>query len=292
MFFLLGKKGHEVLRATILSGNKDKILLVVIGIDNNVQEDFSAETELLCRKYEINFCFREDELFISRIAPGAVAFSAGWRWLIRYEFIKIIVFHDSLLPRYRGFNPLVTALLKKDPVIGVTAILANEEFDRGDIIDNKSVGIEYPISISDAINEVSLLYFCLQKSILKKITSTGTISGIPQNESFASYSVWRDEDDYQIDWKMSADFIAHFIKCVSFPYKGASTTFDGKIIRILEAQVEPDVLIENRDVGKVIFVHDGKPVVICGNGLLRILIAVDEAGETVLPFKKFRIKFK
>lgn len=292
VLFLLGEKGHEVLKATIASGSKNLIQLVVIGVDPNVQKDFFDETVGLCKEHGIDFCPRDGELKIINTAPNAIAIAAGWRWLIEYKFIQIIVFHDSLLPRYRGFNPLVTALLNKDPVIGVTAIVANKKFDCGDIVDSMSIGIEYPITIDNAISKICKLYFDLQRSILKKLFCSGFLIGTPQDETLASYSVWRDEEDYRIDWKSSAETIAHFVKCVSFPYKGASTFCEGKLFRIIEAEVEPDVFIENRDAGKVIFFSEDKPVVICGDGLLRILVAVDDKGENALPFKRLRIRLK
>ena len=292
VFFLLGKKGYEVLKATIASGNKQLIQLIVIGTDKNVQKDFFSETQGLCKQHGIDFCLRDDESKIINSAKKSIAIAAGWRWLIGYEFIQIIVFHDSLLPKYRGFNPLVTALLNKDPEIGVTAIVANKKFDCGDIVDRKSTEIDYPITIDDAINKICILYFDLQMSVLEKLISTGLLVGVPQDENLASFSVWRDEEDYRIDWNESAEAIAHFVKCVSFPYKGASTVFEGKLIRIMDAEVELDILIENRDVGKVIFVIEDKPVVICGDGLLRIVVAIDEEGESILPFNKFRVRLK
>jgi methionyl-tRNA formyltransferase len=292
VFFLLGKKGKEVLKATIASDNKDLIRLVVIGADRNVQEDFFNETESLCIEHGLDFCLRDDKLKIDNAAVNSTAIVAGWRWLIEYEFIQIIVFHDSMLPKYRGFNPLVTALLNQDSEIGVTAIVANKKFDCGDIVESKSIQLKYPITIEDAINKLCILYFDIQQSILKKLISTRFLAGAPQDETLASYSVWRDEEDYRIDWGKSAESIAHFIKCVSFPYKGASTICDGKLFRIIEAEVEPDVLIENRSVGKVIFVLEGKPVVICGDGLLRIIVAVDDDGKSILPFKNFRVRLK
>jgi len=290
VLFLLGKKGHEVLKATIAAGNKDMVRLVVVGVDDNVQKDFFNEISSLCKEHFIEFCLRGDDSKIMRSAEGSIAIAAGWRWLIGYEFIQIIVFHDSLLPKYRGFNPLVTALLNRDPETGVTAIIANKEFDCGDVIDSKKIKLNYPVRIEEAINQIAV--FNIQQSILKKIIRNGLLVGVPQDEAVASYSVWRDEEDYRIDWKCSAEFIAHFIKCLSFPYKGASAVCDGMLIRILEAEVEPDISIENRDVGKVIFVLGGQPVVICGAGLLRIDVAVDGEGESVLPFKKFRTRLK
>jgi methionyl-tRNA formyltransferase len=37
--------------------------------------------------------------------------------------------------------------------------------------------------------------------------SDGTLSGTPQNESEASFSLWRDDEDYQIDWQQDAQTI-------------------------------------------------------------------------------------
>jgi methionyl-tRNA formyltransferase len=264
----------------------------VIGTDSNVQEDFFNEIESLCKEHRLDFCSRDDKLKIVNAAANSTAIAAGWSWLIEYEFIQLIVFHDSILPKYRGFNPLVTALLNQDSKIGVTAIIANKKFDCGDIIDCKSIELDYPITIEDTINKICELYFDIQQSILNKLISSKLLVGSPQDETLASYSVWRDEEDYRIDWKKSAKFIAHFIKCVSFPYKGASTVCDGKLLCIVEAEVMPDVLIENRGVGKVIFLLEDKPVVICGDGLLRITAAVDDDGKSVLPFKSFRIRLK
>ena len=78
------------------------------------------------------------------------------------------------------------------------------------------------------------------------------------------------------------------------PYLGASSsTSRGEDVRVLEAEVIDDVFCELRHVGKVIFITDGLPTVICGKGLLRINRAhlVGSENETYLPMKSFRVKF-
>ncbi|MEF1295856.1 methionyl-tRNA formyltransferase, partial [Vibrio parahaemolyticus] len=58
--------------------------------------------------------------------------------------------------------------------------------------------------------------------------------------------------------------------------------------------VVQDVVCEHRHVGKVIFVENGCPVVICGKGLLKITKAVVKEENQVrdfLPINKFRMKF-
>lgn len=212
--------------------------------------------------------------------------------MINTNYKEIIVFHDSLLPKYRGFNPLVTALLKKEKCVGVSAIIANKDFDRGDILSAKELRVSYPTTIADTINKISDLYEDIAVEIIGKIKEGIKLETVPQDEREASYSVWRDEDDYRINWSWSAEYISHFICCVGYPYKGASTTIDGCLVRVIEAEPCEDVQLENRDVGKVLFIREGKPIVICGNGLLQLQKVIKEDGHNMLPLEKFRVRFK
>lgn len=292
VLYLLGRKGYEVLTAANLGGHLDMVDLVVVGRDTNVHEDFSDKVIDYCRKYGFDYCERNQAPQNINQPEIYTAIAAGWKWLIREPYRQIIVFHDSLLPKYRGFNPLVTALLNYDSQIGVTAIIANRDYDCGDVVESKAIRVQYPIKISEAIDKISKSYFELAQAVLNKFRDVDVLCGYPQDEGEASYSVWRDDEDYQIDWTHTAEFIAHFVNSVSFPYKGASALYGDKRIRILEATAVPDIYIVNRDVGKMIFLIDSKPIVICGAGLLRIEIAVDEQGNSVLPFESFRTRLK
>ncbi len=182
-------------------------------------------------------------------------------------------------------------LINKEPFLGVTALFASEEYDKGDIIGQKTVAVNYPIKVFDAIDLITPLYSTLVCEILGKIQSRKSLSSFPQNEEDASYSLWRDEDDYRIDWSQSSDDILQFIYSVGFPFKGASSRIDNCIVRIIDAEVFPDVRIENRQYGKVLFTQNRCPVVVCGKGLLKITVAINEKGESVLPLRKFRTRF-
>lgn len=265
---------------------------VVVGRDNNVKNDYSKEIIELCIFHNIQYIARENFFIKPAIAINLIAIAVGWRWLIQDVYEKIIVFHDSILPKYRGFNPLVTALLNKDRSIGVSVILAGEDFDCGNILAQKTIPIQYPITIAEAIEKIGELYSILTKKIFEDLISRQNIEGLVQNHDLATYSVWRDEDDYLINWNWSASEIEHFINCVSFPYKGASARLSGRVVRVNKAYSEKDVAIENRGVGKVLFVRNGQPLVICGDGLLRITELISDDGINLLPLEKFRVKFE
>jgi len=119
-------------------------------------------------------------------------------------------------------------------------------------------------------------------------------SALPQNHRLATFSLWRDEDDYQIDWTLSAEQILLFIYSVSYPYKGAFTFLDSRKIIILDAEiVQWEVPIENPSVGKMVSLDDLGPVVVCGDGFLRLKdCRLDTIDGEIVEFKRVRTRFK
>lgn len=282
-FYLLGKKGYAALLMFVEEFSSDSIGFVVGAKDNNIDNDYYLEIYELCIRFKIAFFEREHE---SQIDVG-LNVAIGWRWML--EVNDLIVFHDSLLPKYRGFSPLVNMLIEGEDEIGVTALIGSEEYDKGNILGVRKIPVEYPIKISDAINKVSKLYSELLCSVFSDWKINADIKGEEQDEALATYSLWRDKDDYQIDWLESAHRILRTIYALGTPFQGAQTCINGMAIVIDEAELWPDVAIENRsfNVGKVIFKVDGNPVVVCGEGLLKLnCLKCKETGKTVsLPFR-------
>jgi len=286
--YLLTEKGYEVLQALVQHKFAPLIEQVIVGSDKQVTKDYANEIIELCQQHQIKYSKRGEDVSVQ--APYSMAVS--WRWIINQNNSRLIVLHDSLLPKYRGFAPLVNALLNEEPRVGVTALFATDYYDEGEIISQLDMMVDYPVKIKTIIQKIATLYIQLALDICAKIQAGKTIKSTPQNEQEASYSLWRNEADYLIDWNMTANQILNFIYVVSSPYKGAATFIQAsKKIRILEASLETDVHIVNRDVGKVIFVKDNLPIIVCGKGLLKITNAVDDqTGKTVLPFDHFRTR--
>jgi len=282
------QKGLSVLKALIENNYTSLINQVIVGRDTNVANDFAINIFELCHKHNITSFERNDNYQLN----ADYTFAISWRWLLSTKHTKLIILHDSLLPKYRGFAPLVAAMLNKDEKVGVSALFAKNYYDEGDIIQQQSININYPIKIAEVIQKISLLYVELTLSIFKRIKSNSTINAVTQNNALATYSVWRNEDDYRINWNQAAEEILNFIYTVSQPYKGAfSYLEENKKIRILDAQIVDDVSIEHRHVGKVIFLKDKLPVIICKTGLLMLTnVCYDEGGNNALPFDKFRIR--
>lgn len=286
--FLLGFKGYYLIK-NIPDDYISLIDSVVIAKDSNVDNDFFDEIEKVCIKrnlvfYERNFEKKSDAEYYILI---------GWRWLMPIgNSVKVIVFHDSLLPKYRGFNPLVTALINGDERIGATCLFASDEYDKGEIICQEAIDIVYPIKIADAINLIAMLYYKLFLSFVYMIKNN-SLKSFPQNESDSTYSLWRDDVDYYIDWKWDARKIEKFINAVGPPYLGARTFIKNECFIIKNAKAMMDVMVEDREqnIGKVIFKKENKLVVVCGVGLLEIDGLIKLNGLEYNIENKFRIRF-
>lgn len=287
VFYVVGEKGLKVIQS-VVDGYCDKIHQVVIGTDSGVINDFSKDIERFCIEHGIVFSYRGSE---PKFSSAVYRICIGWRWIIN-DSKNLIVLHDSKLPEYRGFNPLVTALLNKDESISVSAIIANESFDQGDILCSQTAAISYPIKLNDAISISIDLYIRVVSSIVKMLCCDG-FTPQKQDELQASYSVWRDSKDYFIDWGDSADYISRFCDSVGYPYDGAKTYLKDDLVRIVDSEVVADVNVvsRNKNHGKVLFFSEGKPVVICGSGLIKIIKIEKVSDGSEIEIKSIRTRF-
>ncbi len=303
--FLMTEKGLECLKTIIQTFGAESIAQVYTHDDTNVENDYSREICDLCEKENIEYSLEygegkgEGQTWKEEGGiPTDFAIVIGWRWLIETDK-TVLVLHDSLLPRYKGWNPLVTALINGDTKIGVSAFLATKEADMGQVIMKEAVYITYPIKIKQAIEKIIPAYQIICCKIMELLNEGW--SGFPkiENREDSSYSMWRDEEDYRIDWNWSADKIVRFANAVGFPYSGAFTNtnyWEGKIT-IADCEeyfLKTEVEISDRQqhVGKVIFKEGDKYIVVAGEGLVQINeMSVQTSAESI-EWNKFRIRFK
>lgn len=223
-------------------------------------------------------------------SSSSLVFMVGWQYLLARQTGSTVVFHDSLLPRYRGFAPTVSALLNGDAEIGVTALLAAAEMDAGPVIAQASVPISYPMPIGRALELQTDLMIDLAERIYRMWLGDG-ITATAQDHAKATYSLWRDELDYLIDWSDSAEAIARFVDAVGYPYAGARTHTGAESVIVLKARALPDLAFERRQCGKVWKIEEGRPQVVCGSGLLLIEECRTVDGEP-LAFRKLRTRLR
>ncbi len=291
VLYALGKKGLATLRGLMSSGAH--VALVVLDRDPGVLDDFSAALSATAMEAAIRTTYRGDES-AADLPENSLAIAAGWRWMIRDEPTRgLIVLHDSLLPRYRGFAPLVNALINGESELGVTAIWAAATYDSGPIIAQQRFAVRYPVTIAQVIDQASEAYFEVAKTIGSAFRSGQLPNGVAQDAGLASISVWRDEDDYAISWSDDAHRVQRFVDAVGFPYGGARTWSDDVAYIVDQVEVIDDVSFELVHPGKVYELRDGCPSIICGSGAVRITaLRLAASGANALPFRRLRTRFR
>lgn len=292
VLYLMTEKGYRALEYIVRNLDPTLIDHVVCSRDKKMAQDYYAEISALCAEAGIPCLDRGAAKKAAAPAAPLLALAISWRWLIDRPSDTLIVMHDSLLPRYRGFAPLVNSLINGEKEVGVTALYASDEFDRGPILGQAHRFISYPITIAEAIEKVSGCYIELIDMIWAKLRVGILPVGTPQDESLATYSLWRDEEDYCLDWQLDAACLRRTVDALGWPYQGATTKLDGQVLRVRRATELPDVVIENRTPGKVLFVNAAGPVVVCGQGLLQLLEAYTDDGQPAIPLPRFRARLR
>jgi methionyl-tRNA formyltransferase len=277
-FYVVGYKGYNALKSFVEVFGNSPVSFVVYANDKGSKGNYFNKIEKFCSNRSISHYDTNSDL------PSYIKEFEGWRFAIGWKQViknnsRLIVLHDSLLPKYRGFAPLVSALINGDQKIGVTAILASEEYDKGDIIDKEELALNYPITIQELLKKITPLYSDLIHRIYKILNSNLQLPLVSQDDTDSSYSIWLNENDYFVDWKWSAKKIKRFIDATGYPYDNAKTLLNEKIIKIIDSDEVNDVNIHDRErhIGKIIFFKEKTPVVICGSGLLMLnLISNDD----------------
>lgn len=274
----------------------EHISFVVSFKESNVSKSYDEDIKDVCCRNGIDFYLWKDMktkvLQMCRDYQITMAFAVGWKYLIPAEINQVvknglIVFHDSMLPRYRGFAPTPTAIMCGETQLGITALRAAESVDSGEVILQRTLSVTTEEYISDIISRQSVIYAEMMTEIIEMARQENGITGSPQDESKATYCIWRDVADCQIDWRLSSEEIYNTVRAVSTPYPGAYCYYCNRKIKVLRAEPAEDLEFAIRQPGKIWQIRENVPEVICGKGMLRILEAKHEDGSRVV-FNKVR----
>jgi methionyl-tRNA formyltransferase len=199
-----------------------------------------------------------------------------WRTMIPRSIVEaarggLIVFHASLLPKYRGFAPVNWPLINDERETGVTMFYAAEEVDAGDIIEQRSRAIT---DDTDAGTLDAWLNETVERMLEENLPrlASGTAPRTPQDNSQATYAIWRDPEDGHIDWSRPTREVFNLIRGLTSPYPGAYSLLEGRKLIIWSAEMEREPRsYVGRNPGKVERIIPGEGVcVLTGDGTLRV----------------------
>ena len=220
--------------------------------------------------------------------PIDLLFAVSWRYYVpasvyRLARLGAYVYHDSLLPKFRGFSPTVWAMLEGETHTGASLIEMAEGIDEGDLIAQREIPIGPDETIADVMENVTQAYLRLAEEYVSALAMR-PVARQRQDHSAATYCCKRIPDDNRIDWAAPTRRVYDLIRATTAPYSGAFTTLDGRTLRIWSAQrVHPTRVSAGRVPGRVTAVHRGRGVeVLTGDGQL-LVTQVQFDGEAAAP---------
>jgi methionyl-tRNA formyltransferase len=237
--------GYRTLRA-LIDLDHDVVLAVTHPpSEQSYKAIFSASVEALARDHGIPVHLTErvdaETIDLVKRAEPEVIVVNSWYTRMPPELYTLpphgtLNLHDSLLPKFTGFSPVLWALISGASEFGLTVHRMDDRLDTGDILIQRSL----PIGPTDTGTELVMRAMDLIPGALRDALSaleSETAVWRPQNKAERTYFHKRSERDSLIDWSWPAEDLERFVRALSDPYPRAFTYYRGDRIEVLEARV-------------------------------------------------------
>lgn len=237
--------GHRTLQALLESGHDVVMALTHPASDHAYEKIWSDSVADLAAEngVEVMLKNRPDEevsLRLKELEPDLIV-ANNWRTYIPSSIFNLpthgtLNVHDSLLPKYAGFSPLIWAMINGDTEVGLTAHMMDEELDMGPIVLQRSIPVGPRDTVTDLFHRtVDLITPVVHESL--DLIASGKAELTPQDRSQASFFHKRSLEDSRIDWTWPAETLDRLIRAQSDPYPNAFTFNKSERIRITKASV-------------------------------------------------------
>ncbi len=202
------------------------------------------------------------------------------RDVIDYFPMGIINSHFSLLPEWRGADPISFAILSGQPKTGVSLMLIDEGMDTGKIIRQKSLVISHDSTVPSLTEDLILLSDQMLKEDIPAYLAGNLPARAQPHPDRATYSRKLAKEDGEIDWNKPAEVLEREIRAfIEWPKSY------GKLADI-------DVIITSASVtnnsGKPgdIEIKDKQLIVNCGSDAL-LIRRLKPAGKSEMTAESF-----
>ena len=261
--------GRKTLQALIDSEHE-----VVLAVTHPASEDsykgiWSDSVEELAREHGIpvHLTERADTEtidLVKRAEPDVIVVNSWYTWMPPELYTMpthgTLNLHDSLLPKFTGFSPVLWALISGADEFGLTVHRMDEQLDTGDILVQHSL----PIGPDTTGTELVLAGMELIPGAVHEALAalaSGTAQWRPQDKAARTYFHKRSDRDSRMDWNQQAPDLERFVRALSAPYPRAFSHYRGERIEVLESSVS--AACYGGTPGRVI-VQEGGGVVVCG----------------------------
>ena len=182
----------------------------------------------------------------------------------KYETINL---HASLLPKYRGANPIQRCIINGDTETGICTMITELGLDCGDICMQSKIAIPDDMTCEDLWLKISEdSPELLEKTLIGLYEKT--IQPCPQCKDGVCMADKLKKEETLIDWNKSAKDIHNLVRGV---YHSPSAYFvhNEKIIKVLTTKVENDTISGN--IVEIIKTDKNGVIIQTGDGLIRLI---------------------
>ncbi len=151
--------------------------------------------------------------------------------------------HASLLPKYRGANPIQRCIYNGDSITGITTMITVLELDAGDICMCEEIEILPRMTDMELAEIISEKSPKMIEETLKGL-KTGSLTPQKQDETQVTFANKFIKQDGKIDFDKTAREIVNQIRAM-YSWPNAYTYYKNKMIKILKAQAIPYEGCEN-----------------------------------------------
>lgn len=211
--------------------------------------------------------------FVSRFKPDLFVVASFSR-ILKPETLALaprgaINLHPSLLPKYRGADPIFWVLVNDEKETGVTVHWIDKGVDTGALLGQKVVSIhEYEDAISLAKKLIQVGGELLA-DVLDQIAEDRAVS-VSQNDADASYFPPASEKYRTIHWEEGAESISRLIRASS-SFGGATAIIDGKVVKVVKSEIIASA--PHAVPGKVLKREKARAKIVCKDALLELVLA-------------------
>ena len=188
----------------------------------------------------------------------------------KYETINL---HASLLPRYRGANPIQRAIINGDKQTGICTMITELGLDCGDVCMKEVIDIPDDMNCCDLYEKISDISPKLLEETLIGIVNN-TIQPQKQCDDCVCIANKLSKEETKIDWTKPAEEIHNLVRGICrFP--SAYFTHNDKIIKVIKTRVIDKTL----KCGEMIKTKEGIEVGCGENCLLLLTVKPEGKGE-------------
>lgn len=272
----MDNKMKKDLNAAIFGYSKNAEVVLDFLINKKVKTSFVCfpknapankvdKIRAMCQKSKIYYFNYDPKRLLKEIGFFKVnlALVASFPHILNDEIINqpkygIINLHGSLLPKYRGANPVNWVLINGESETGVTLHYVDKGIDTGNIIAQKKILID----IHDDAFVLRDKIYQAGKQLLGEtwdLFIQDKVNPVFQTDNTATYYRKREPGDGRVIWSLQATEIYNLIRALVFPWPGAYCFYKKNKIIIEKVSVKIDNRPHFRP-GKILKINDNKSI--------------------------------